>query len=190
MIHKLEEYILAQADLLRESPFESLKQCCRILLEARQNNQSVFAIGNGGSAATASHFVNDLVKGLSMHGRKRFKAFCLCDQVPVVTALANDYSYDRIFSEQLENYAAEGDILMMFSGSGNSPNIVQAAEYARTHGMTAIGMTGRSGGKIRNLCTLILQAPTDRMEQVEDIHLTWEHAIICTLRDEIEKEGP
>ncbi|MFO7637065.1 MAG: SIS domain-containing protein [Clostridia bacterium] len=190
MIKKnIDEYVRNQAAVLLQSPIGELENLCRMLLLAREDGKSVFIAGNGGSAATASHFVNDLVKGLSLPGKKRFKAFSLCDQVAVITALANDYSYDRIFSEQLMNYAGKGDLLLVISGSGNSRNILEAVQYATSIGMVTVAMTGQSGGAVGTMCDLVLRAGTDCMEQIEDIHLMWEHAVICALKYEISREG-
>jgi phosphoheptose isomerase len=189
MQQTISRYINEQVRVLKSSPVDQIEEVCRLFMEARKNGNSVFFAGNGGSAATASHFTNDMVKGLSVQGKKRFRAFCLCDQVSVITALGNDYSYEDIFSEQLKNYAGEGDILLVLSGSGNSPNVVKAVKYAASIGMKTIAFTGRDGGRVRDLCDLSLVASTWSMEQLEDMHLLWEHAIICALREEIEKEG-
>ncbi len=184
----LKEYISEQVKVLQKTDTEKLEVVCEELLLARKNNQSIFFAGNGGSASTASHFTNDLVKGLSIEGKKRFKAFSLVDQVPVITALANDYSYDDIFIEQLKNYGNKFDVFFVISGSGNSKNVVKGLEYANSIGMRTIGFSGRDGGKLKQLCDISVIAATDGMEQLEDMHVVWEHAIICTLKNEIMKE--
>lgn len=184
----IENYIEEQAKTILKTPFSDVEQFCGMLLEARAEGKRIFFAGNGGSAATASHFTNDLVKGLSPGNVKRFKAFSLVDQVPVITALANDYDYSVIFSEQLKNYAEKDDLLIVISGSGNSPNVVKACEYGREIGMKTAAFTGRDGGKLKDLCDLSVVAPHEGMEQIEDIHMLWEHCVICTLRNIIDNE--
>jgi len=185
----LKEYIKGQVEILKKTDTASLEKVCEMLLEARSLGNNIFFAGNGGSAATASHFTNDMVKGLSVKGKKRFKCFSLVDQVPVITALANDYSYDDIFSEQLKNYGQKNDILFVISGSGNSKNIIKAIKYAKSINMKIIGFSGRDGGKLKDLCDIAVIAATWGMEQLEDMHMVYEHSIICTLRAEIEKES-
>ncbi|MBN2853703.1 MAG: SIS domain-containing protein [Clostridia bacterium] len=184
----LQKYIDGQVEVLKKTDTELLSEVCDMLLEARKTGHSIYFAGNGGSAATASHFTNDMVKGLSVEGKKRFRCFSLVDQVPVITALANDYSYDDIFSEQLKNYGKANDILFAISGSGNSKNILKGLSYAKSIGMKTIGFSGRDGGKMKELCDICVIAGTWGMEQLEDMHMVWEHAIICTLKNEIEKE--
>ncbi len=188
MIEFIKNYVEKQSAAIRMTPFADVERFCSMLLEAREGDHAIFFAGNGGSAATASHFTNDLVKGLSPGNPRRFRAFSLVDQVPVITALANDYDYSVIFQEQLKNYAKEGDLLVVISGSGNSPNIIKACEYAAQHGVRTVGLTGRDGGKLKDLCDLSIIAPVDGMEEIEDIHMLWEHCVICTLRNKISSE--
>jgi len=185
----LDQYLKKMGTTLLNSPLEKLDLAADILLEARAGDHWIFAAGNGGSAATASHFANDFVKGLSIDGKKRFKVIALNDCVPVFTALANDIAYEDIFIEQLKNYASEGDVLVVYSGSGNSPNIVKAAEYARDSGMKVIAFTGRDGGKVDPFCTVNCIAATEVMEEIEDVHMVWEHAFITILKQMIGREA-
>jgi D-sedoheptulose 7-phosphate isomerase len=188
MLEFIKSYVEKQSAAIRKTPYEAVEGLCDMLMEARNEDKAIFFAGNGGSAATASHFTNDLVKGLSPGNPKRFRAFSLVDQVPVITALANDYDYSVIFQEQLKNYARPGDLLIVISGSGNSPNVVKACEYAREHGVRTAALTGRDGGRLKELCDLSVIAPVDGMEEIEDIHMLWEHCVICTLREEINNE--
>lgn len=188
MYNFIENYVESQARAILKTPYADLEKFCNMLMDARNAGKRIFFAGNGGSAATASHFTNDLVKGLSPGNVKRFKAFSLVDQVPVITALANDYDYSVIFSEQLKNYAEKGDLLIVISGSGNSPNVVKACELAAEIGMKTAALTGRDGGKLRGLCDLSVIAPHDGMEQIEDIHMLWEHCTISALRGIIDNE--
>ena len=184
----LQNYLEKMGRTLLESPTAKLEQAADILMEARAGNHWIFVAGNGGSAATASHFANDFVKGLSVEGRKRFKVIALNDCIPIFTALANDIDYSEIFVEQLKNYANPGDVLVVYSGSGNSPNIVKSAAYAQRNGLKVIAFTGRDGGKVDPFCTVNCVAATNVMEEIEDVHMVWEHAFITILRQFIEQE--
>lgn len=164
-----------------------LEQVQKLLLKAREEGKSIFVAGNGGSASTASHFVNDLVKGLSMKGRKRFKAMALCDNVAIVTALANDIAYEDIYVEQLKNYMEPGDVLVAISGSGNSENVVRAAKYAKKTGAIVISFTGAGGGKLKECSDVCCMTQTSMMEQIEDIHLVWFHTLIAVMRTVIQQ---
>jgi D-sedoheptulose 7-phosphate isomerase len=181
----LKDYVKRAGATLNNSPFEKIAEAAALLLRARHEGNWIFAAGNGGSAATASHFANDFVKGLSLEGRKRFKCIALNDAVPILTALANDYDYSRCYKEQLINYASPGDIFVAYSGSGNSPNVVKAAEYAKSIGMSVISFTGRDGGKLDTLSDVGCIAPTECMEEIEDVHMVWEHALVVGLRTTI-----
>lgn len=185
---QISQYFSRDIEALRKSPNDALAKAAGMLLATRAGGKWIFSAGNGGSAATASHFANDFVKGLSVEGKSRFKAMALNDGVPTLTALSNDYDYSRCFEEQLKNYGSAGDVLVVYSGSGNSPNVVRAAEYARSIGMGVIGFTGRDGGRVGPLCDVNCIAPTDCMEEIEDIHMVWEHALVTVLRAEIQNE--
>ena len=167
------------------SDFSVLTSIVQRLVQAKNDGQSIFTAGNGGSASTASHLCNDLVKGCRVNECEGFRAFCLSDSNAIVTCLANDFSYSDIFSIQLKTYAHNDDILIVFSGSGHSPNIIAVLNTARKMGVFTIGFTGRDGGKMKDLCDLLLIAPTDSMEQIEDMHLIYEHAMISSIREEL-----
>jgi len=184
----LSNYMETVCVALRNSCFASLEKAADELMLARARGSWIFAAGNGGSAATASHFANDFVKGLSVPGKTRFKAMCLNDAVPILTCLANDFDYADCFLEQLKNYASKDDILVVYSGSGNSRNVVRAAEYAKSRSMRVIGFTGRDGGALDEFCDINCIAATDVMETIEDVHMTWEHALVSCLRQRIEEE--
>lgn len=173
---------------LNDSQFTDLEKVANILLAARENSKWIFLAGNGGSASTASHFANDMVKGLAMAGKQRFRAKALCDAVPIMTALANDIDYSLVYVEQLKNYASAGDVLILISGSGSSPNVVNAARFGKENGMTVISFTGRDGGKIKEYSDVCCIAATNSMEEIEDVHLVWEHALVTALRTVIAKE--
>jgi D-sedoheptulose 7-phosphate isomerase len=184
----LKEYFERTGRIAAKAPCNELLAVAEILMEARKNGKWIFAAGNGGSASTASHFANDFVKGLSQKGKTRFKVVAINDSVPILTALSNDYDYSLGFLEQLKNYASGGDVFVVFTGSGNSPNIVKAAEYAKQTGMKVISFTGRDGGAIKDLSDVTCIAATDIMEEIEDAHLNWEHALVYNLRQVISEE--
>lgn len=145
----------------------------------RERGGQLFLCGNGGSAATASHLANDLGKGAS-YGREgaRFRVIALTDNIPWMTALANDVGYEVIFAEQLRNLAQPGDVLLAISGSGNSPNILQAVEAAREIGVEVIGWTGFGGGKLAGMSDLAIVADSHHMGRVEDVHTILMH-LVC-----------
>lgn len=145
----------------------------------RERGGQLILCGNGGSAATASHLANDLGKGAS-YGRSgpRFRVLALTDNVPWMTALANDVGYDVVFSEQLRNLGQAGDVLLAISGSGNSPNILEAVKVAHEIGMEVIGWTGFGGGELAGVADLAIIADSHHMGRVEDIHTILMH-VVC-----------
>ena len=158
----------------------------RVLRDSIGKNQTIFTCGNGGSAAIASHLACDLNKGANRDWANndfRYRAISLSDATPHIMALANDTHYDRIFVEQLRNLAKPNDILFAISSSGNSPNVVLAAEYARDRGMHVIGLTGLHGGKLHELAHYKGHVKTTRYEEAEDVHQAFCHALVQHLRE-------
>jgi D-sedoheptulose 7-phosphate isomerase len=151
------------------------------LMEARERGARIFFIGNGGSAATASHFVNDLTKTPTPD--RPFRALSLTENVALLTALANDYGYEHVFRHQLETLMGSGDVVVAISASGNSPNIVSAIEYANAHGATTIGLTGFDGGRLRQIADVCVHAPTNHGEYgpAEDVHMILDHLVTSYL---------
>ena len=186
-IENLKNYTNSVAAAVTASPLEKLDQVAENLMKTCKQKGWIYTAGNGGSASTASHFANDLVKGLNM-AYPRFKARALNDNIPINTALANDLDYSSIFCEQLKNYIEPGDIFIPFSGSGNSPNVVNAAHMCQEWGHKVISFTGKGGGKLKKYSDICCEAPTAVMEEIEDIHLIWEHALITVLRKNIQKK--
>lgn len=184
---KFEIYLNDTANIIMKSDMKALSDIALKLIETKQNGGTVFTAGNGGSSATASHMVNDLVKGCRVHGRNGFRAICLSDSSTLVTCLANDFSYEESYQIMLKTFGQKGDALVVYSGSGNSLNVVKAAEYAQEAGICVIGFLGRDGGKMKELCDLYIIAPTDSMEKLEDAHMAYEHALtvfmVDTLKD-------
>jgi phosphoheptose isomerase/phosphoglycolate phosphatase-like HAD superfamily hydrolase len=181
----IREYFDEVSGILSKTNEAALSDIAGILTDAYSRGATVVTAGNGGSSATASHMVNDLVKGCSVLGRPGFKAACLSDSSTLVTCLANDFSYEEVFERQLMTLANRGDVLCVFTGSGNSGNIVRAANYARKNGITVIGFLGRDGGKTLPLCDKYVLASTDCMEQIEDIHLVCVHALSTVVREQL-----
>jgi D-sedoheptulose 7-phosphate isomerase len=159
-----------------------------ILLRARAEDRTIFFFGNGGSASTASHFVTDIAKvagGTQAHGPgKRFKCVSLNDNVPGLTAWGNDIGYAQVFSGPLQALAEKGDVVVAISGSGNSPNVLEAVRTARAMGLTTIGLTGIGGGKLKEMVDVALVVPSNSMQHTEDTHLITLHLLTAYLRDE------
>jgi D-sedoheptulose 7-phosphate isomerase len=153
-----------------------------ILIKARDNGNKIFVMGNGGSASTASHFVSDLLKTAITKGDKRFSAISLTDNMPVILAWSNDTSYDNIFVEQLKNFLSKDDVLIGFSGSGKSKNVIKAMEYGKQNDAICIGITGMSGGEFPKLCDVCYTVPSNDMLGIEAIHVVFFHCIIHALR--------
>ena len=183
----LTAYAAEAAERLMRTDFGTLAEIGEVLLKAKAEGRSVFLMGNGGSAATASHVTNDLVKGCRAGDAPGFRAFCLSDSSALVTCLANDFSYEEVYSILLRTYAKAGDVALAFSGSGNSPNIVRGLAAAKELGLTTIGFGGRDGGRMKALCDLILIAPTDSMEMLEALHLVYFHDLVCAMRPALAK---
>lgn len=154
---------------------EEINTFINALLDARDNDRQIFIMGNGGSAATASHFCCDFNKGSSYGYSKRFKFICLNDNVPGMMAYANDVSYDDIFVEQLKNFFNPGDYVIGISGSGNSRNVLKAVEYAAENGGVTIGLTGFNGGRLKQICRYSVNMNVDDMQISEDLHMMMDH---------------
>jgi D-sedoheptulose 7-phosphate isomerase len=158
-----------------------------MLLDAYKNDRFVFVIGNGGSAANASHLAQDLAKGTrhSMEQGKRLKALSLTDNTSFITAQGNDDGYDSIFEQQLRTFAKSGDYVIAISGSGNSPNIIKAIEWANNNGVTTVGVTGFDGGKLRKIARHTVHVPLNDMCTSESIHSIIFHYVILEVREKL-----
>jgi len=174
-------YFQKVAAVLPAIPAEPVEQIIATLRQARANGQRIFVFGNGGSAANASHIVNDMIKSTIQPGRPRMKLICLSDNVPTLTAYANDVSYDIIYAEPLASLAEPGDVAIALSGSGNSPNVLRAMDVAQEMGLTRIGLSGRDGGKLKDQCDICVIVPNDSMQVIEDAHLVILHAVFLAL---------
>jgi D-sedoheptulose 7-phosphate isomerase len=159
-----------------------------LFIQARDAGHTIFTCGNGGSASSASHFATDMVKGASYNREKRFRILSLVDSLPTLTAYSNDVAYECVFVEQLQNFARPGDIVMAFSGSGNSPNVLRAVEYGNSIGCRTIALTGRDGGQLGAIAQLNIQVSHPHMGRIEDGHLIVMH-MICYYFMDAERPG-
>jgi D-sedoheptulose 7-phosphate isomerase len=172
LLQALDTIDLAKVDLLIEA-----------FAKARAQDRQIFVCGNGGSAATANHFACDIVKGASYGRDKRFRIMSLSEQLATITAYANDVGYSEIFAEHLKNFARPDDLVMILSGSGNSPNIVRALECANELGCYTIALTGRDGGKAAPLAELNVHVADDHMGRIEDAHMVICHMLCYHFMD-------
>ena len=174
-------YLNFMSNLFSTIDLSRIDKVIDIFLQARKKEKTIFLIGNGGSAATCSHFSEDLSLGTYSEGIKPFKTISLTDNTPYITALGNDIGYDNVFLGQLRCLLTKEDVVVGISGSGNSPNLIKALEYANLKGAITIGILGFDGGKMKNLCkhNLIIKTKKGMYGPVEDMHLIIEH-IICT----------
>lgn len=161
---------------------QAVESACQILLRTWREGRTLFIAGNGGSAGTANHFCCDFGKNAVQGDVGRPRVISLSANIEVLTALGNDFSYDQVFSEQMKNLFCEGDTLLLISASGNSPNIVRAAEYAKAHGGTVIGLTGFSGGRLLALSDCSIHIPDNSYERVEDLHMIVTHIFVCCFK--------
>ena len=170
-------YVSELEETLARLPLGQIEETIEAVLAARERDSQIFVIGNGGSAATASHLAVDLGKGASQASGKRFRVLSLTDNVPWMSALSNDLCYQDVFVEQLKNFARAGDLLLVFSGSGNSENVLRAVRYANSIGCSTIGFSGFQGGKLSEEAQTCLVVSSDHMGRIEDAHLVIQHII-------------
>lgn len=178
----IDDYLRGVARAALELPRESLWQAVDLLLEAGRDGRRIYLIGNGGSAATASHMANDLGKQATVAGRPMLRAIALTDNVPLITAWSNDESYADCFARQMANHLEPGDVLVAISCSGNSANVLRAVEMARLRGARSIGLTGDLGGGLRDLVDCCIAVPSAHIGQQEDLHLVINHALTAAIR--------
>lgn len=177
-------YCQITAQILSQLPFETIHKLADDIYSAWDNQRTVFLCGNGGSAANASHVGEDLAKStldqadLISDQASRLKVISLTDQTAAILAWANDEGFEQIFVQQLKGLAREEDMLISFSGSGNSPNVLKAVEWANSAGLVTWGLTGHDGGKLRKLAQQVLRVPLNDMGVIETIHLLLMHWVI------------
>ena len=180
--HFVKQYTARLSEVLAALPEDRLIEIKNVLQEAREKGRQVFTIGNGGSAAAASHMACDFGKNTREAGKNRLRALCLNDNVPSVMAYANDEGFEVIFAEQLRSLGRPDDVLIAISGSGNSANILKAIQTARQMGIKVVGLTGFEGGKMKDMTDICIVVPSDSMEMIEDVHLIINHILAGLLR--------
>ncbi|MEW5868437.1 MAG: SIS domain-containing protein [Chloroflexota bacterium] len=186
----VDDYLKRLAETLERISRQQVWQVIDALFQAWQAGRRIYILGNGGSAATASHMANDLNKYTIVEGLPRMKAQALTDNVPLMTAWGNDTAYENIFSQQLINFLEPGDVVIAISASGNSPNVLRALEVARQGQAVTIGLTGDDGGKLKHLVDHCVCIPDELIGRQEDGHMILDHLIANTLHQLIlaEKE--
>ena len=171
-------YLSYLSELVLKLDRDEIVKVINLFLDARQSGNTIFFIGNGGSAATASHFANDLAIGTRSNSNP-FRVLSLTDNNAVITAIANDYGYENVFVKQLEALYSKGDLLVAISASGNSNNLLKAVKFVQKRDGLTIGLTGFDGGKLKKIVDYVIHVPTDKGEYgpVEDIHMIFDHII-------------
>jgi D-sedoheptulose 7-phosphate isomerase len=170
-------YVAKQKSALDSIPADAVARLIETFRKAWREDRQIFVFGNGGSAANASHFITDLGKGASDKLSRRFRCLSLNDNTPWITALGNDYAYDQIFSRQLANFARAGDIILVMSVSGNSPNLVHALEWANQKQMETIALVGAKRGRLAEIARQTIVIDSDHYGRVEDAHMTICHLL-------------
>jgi D-sedoheptulose 7-phosphate isomerase len=176
--------------IMRNLPYETVEQAIEALLRTHEAGRAIYLFGNGGSASLASHFACDLGKGTSDVAIPRFRVISLTDNIPLMTAWANDLGYEHVFAEQLKNLVVPGDVAFAISGSGNSPNVLNALRVAKQRGALTVGLTGFQGGKMKSLCDICIIIPSDNMQIIEDLHLSIAHASFTAIRARMQAAKP
>ncbi len=179
----ISDYFAELEQMVQNISMPHLEAVLQLLEQVYHNGHRIFIMGNGGSAATASHFALDLAKNTIMPGVPRLKAISLTDHVPLITAWSNDTAYEHIFAEQLANMIEPGDVVIGISASGNSPNVINALCLAQQSRASTIGLLGAKGGKIKDIVDVYVLAPGRNIEQEEDAHMILAHVITRHMRD-------
>ena len=179
MKHVITDYIRDIQKLCESLDADLLGSACEMMLEAYKQGKKIFVAGNGGSAGTSNHFCCDFGKNAVKGDLHRPRIISLSSNIEVLTALGNDFSYADVFSQQLKNLMDDGDTVLLISASGNSPNVVNAAEYVRSRKGKVIGFTGFEGGKLKELSDININIPSNSYEKIEDLHMMLTHIIVC-----------
>jgi D-sedoheptulose 7-phosphate isomerase len=187
-LHSIERYFSELQATIAELSISQVAQIIEILLEANRTGRKIFIFGNGGSASTASHFACDLAKNTIVPGVPRFKVITLNDNIPSMTAWANDTAFDNIYAEQLISLIEPYDVVIGISCSGNSGNVLKAVKAARDCGSITIALTGDQGGQLKDMVDLCVTVPSPRIEQQEDVHLILEHCICAIIKDVLARQ--
>ena len=174
----IKEYYDREIRVINNLNLDEINDAMNCIYETYKNEGTIYVCGNGGSASTASHMQNDFNKGISEYVDKKFRFHCLNDNVSTLMAVANDIGYDEVFRFPLLNVMTDKDILIGISGSGNSKNVLNAAEYAKSIGAKVIGITGYKGGKLKEIADYKMHVAEEDMQIDEDIHMTFDHMMM------------
>jgi len=187
----VEKYFRGLSTLITQLPYAGIDGIVSAIVQAADEGRTVFIFGNGGSAATASHVMCDLNKGASgRESSRRLRAMALTDNIPLITAWANDSAYERVFSEQLKNFVQRRDVAFAISTSGDSANVLRALEAAREHGAITVGLTGHRGGRMKPLCDVCAIVPSDNVQMIEDMHHAIVHSVFFMVREKLQAGSP
>lgn len=185
----INNYFKEMQHVLADIDEDSIKKNVEILFGAWKKKKQIFTLGNGGSASTASHMANDLSKATITAGLPRMKVIALTDNISLITAWANDASYNDIFREQLANFLEPEDVVLGISASGNSPNVLRAMEFSRAKNAVTVGWTGKDGGRLKDLVDLSIQVSTNDVGMIEGLHLILDHLVTSELSRLMQAEG-
>ena len=188
-LEAINNYFVELERMIESISLPQLEAVLRLLEEAYRNGHRIFIMGNGGSAATSSHFALDLAKNTILPGAPRVKAISLTDHIPLITAWSNDTAYEHVFAEQLANMIEPGDLVIGISTSGNSPNVINALQLTQRLGGVTIGLLGAEGGRIKDIVDAYVLAPGQNIEQEEDAHMILAHIITRHMRSVVQKIG-
>ncbi len=181
------DYFARVQAVLNQIDKTEFSRVINLLEQSRLEDRQVFIMGNGGSAATASHFCCDFNKGISICKDKRYRMICLNDNVPTMMAYANDNGYQDVFVGPLQNFYRKGDVVIGISGSDNSENVVRAMQWAKEHGAVTIAFTGYDGGRLKQIADYGVHVPVNDMQITEDLHMILDHCMYCVLTNNGEK---
>jgi len=176
-------YLVAINSIVKKFDRNMIQEIIDIIMEAYRKNKQIFIFGNGGSAATSSHFACDLNKTVSIKGKPLFKAISLTDNVSLMTAWGNDTSFDNIFYGQMLNFFNKGDVALGISGGGNSPSVLKALQYANEMDSPSIALTGFNGGKVKDIAKTVLIVPVHNYQLIEDVHVILIHLIASVIKE-------
>ncbi len=174
----IKEYYEREVRVINNLNLDEINEAMNAIYETYKNQGTIYICGNGGSASTASHFQNDFNKGISEYVDNKFRFYCLNDNVATLMAIANDIGYEEVFRFQITNKITDKDLFIGISGSGNSKNVLNAAEYAKEKGAKVVGITGYTGGKLKNLADYKMHVDECDMQIDEDVHMTFDHMMM------------
>ena len=177
----VDRYLAAHRDLAATLDASAFRAGVDVVKAAFEGGRQIITCGNGGSACTASHYVTDWNKTVNLATGRKLRGVCLCDNVGIVTAFANDVAFDEIFAGQLKAILEPGDLVIVLSGSGNSPNVVKAVEYANAAGADTLAVVGYDGGRLKQIARHVVWVPSFDMQLCEDVHLMFGHMVMKTL---------